>query len=177
MQPCEALFFVKWWCVTCIHFCLGSWNILIHFRVFILCACVCEMLRVAKVSTSHWSNMQYSTDHINITGNVQAPYSLRLSHSCYHFHSSIALPHSSSPGACSATSIILRGADDFMVDEMECSIHNALCVLKRVLESNLVVTGGGAVKTALSIYLEDYATSIVSVGLSWVKGLDMTETI
>ena len=68
----------------------------------------------------------------------------------------------SRPGARSAASIILRGANDFMVDEMERSIHDALCVVKRVLESNLVVTGGGAVETALSIYLENFATSIVS---------------
>jgi len=50
-----------------------------------------------------------------------------------------------------------------MVDEMERSLHDALCVVKRVLESNLVVPGGGAVETALSIYLENFATSIVSM--------------
>ena len=67
-----------------------------------------------------------------------------------------------SPGARSAASIIVRGANDFMVDEMERSLHDALCVVKRVLESNQVVPGGGAVETALSIYLENFATSIVS---------------
>ena len=45
---------------------------------------------------------------------------------------------------------------------MERSLHDSLCVVKRVLESNLVVPGGGAVETALSIYLENFATSIVS---------------
>lgn len=44
---------------------------------------------------------------------------------------------------------------------MERSLHDSLCVVKRVLESNLVVPGGGAVETALSIYLENFATSIV----------------
>ncbi len=44
---------------------------------------------------------------------------------------------------------------------MERSIHDSLCVVKRVLESNSVVPGGGAVETALSIYLETFATSIV----------------
>lgn len=68
------------------------------------------------------------------------------------------------PGSRSASSIILRGANDFMVDEMERSIHDALCVVKRVLESNTVVPGGGAVETALSVYLENFATSIVSTG-------------
>ena len=36
-----------------------------------------------------------------------------------------------------------------MVDEMERSVHDALCVVMRVLESHLVVLGGGAVETAL----------------------------
>ena len=45
---------------------------------------------------------------------------------------------------------------------MERSVHDALCVVKRVLESNQVVPGGGAVEAALSIYLETFATSIVS---------------
>lgn len=49
-----------------------------------------------------------------------------------------------------------------MCDEMERSIHDALCVVKRVLESKSVVPGGGAVEAALSIYLENYATSMVS---------------
>lgn len=50
-----------------------------------------------------------------------------------------------------------------MCDEMERSLHDALCVVKRVLESKSVVPGGGAVEAALSIYLENYATSMVSL--------------
>uniref|UniRef100_A0AAY4BQX2 T-complex protein 1 subunit alpha n=1 Tax=Denticeps clupeoides TaxID=299321 RepID=A0AAY4BQX2_9TELE len=64
--------------------------------------------------------------------------------------------------ARSSASIILRGANDFMCDEMERSLHDALCVVKRVLESKSVVPGGGAVEAALSIYLENYATSMGS---------------
>lgn len=48
-----------------------------------------------------------------------------------------------------------------MCDEMERSLHDAICVVKRVLESKSVVPGGGAVEAALSIYLENYATSMV----------------
>lgn len=48
-----------------------------------------------------------------------------------------------------------------MLDEMERSVHDALCVVKRVLESKQVVVGGGAVEAALSIYLENLATSVV----------------
>jgi len=61
-----------------------------------------------------------------------------------------------------AASIILRGANGVMLDEMERSLHDALCVIKRTLESNSVVPGGGAVEAALSIYLENFATTLGS---------------
>ncbi len=69
-----------------------------------------------------------------------------------------------SPKSRSAASLILRGANDFMVDEMERSVHDALCVVKRVLESHLVVPGGGAVETTLSVYLENFARTLVGGG-------------
>mmetsp|Transcript_1110 Transcript_1110/g.2365 ORF Transcript_1110/g.2365 Transcript_1110/m.2365 type:complete len:545 (-) Transcript_1110:421-2055(-) len=61
-----------------------------------------------------------------------------------------------------ATTIVLRGANDYMLDEMDRALHDALCVIKRMLESNSVVAGGGAVECALSIHLEKFATSIAS---------------
>jgi len=61
-----------------------------------------------------------------------------------------------------AASLILRGANGVMLDEMERSLHDALCVIKRTLESNSVVPGGGAVEAALSIYLENFATTLGS---------------
>ncbi|XP_018322267.1 T-complex protein 1 subunit alpha [Agrilus planipennis] len=66
------------------------------------------------------------------------------------------------PKARTAASIILRGPNDFFCDEMERSVHDALCVVKRVLESKSVVVGGGAVEAALSIYLENFATTLSS---------------
>jgi len=66
------------------------------------------------------------------------------------------------PKARTAASIILRAANDFYCDEMERSVHDALCVVKRVLESKTVVPGGGCVEAALSIYLENFATSVGS---------------
>jgi T-complex protein 1 subunit alpha len=64
--------------------------------------------------------------------------------------------------AHTSSSIILRGASDFMLDEMERSVHDALNVVKRVLESKTVVAGGGAVEAALSIYLDNFARSMGS---------------
>ena len=72
------------------------------------------------------------------------------------------IPSYCSPKQRTASSIILRGPNDFYCDEMERSVHDALCVVKRVLESKSVVAGGGAVEAALSIYLENFATTLVS---------------
>jgi hypothetical protein len=58
--------------------------------------------------------------------------------------------------------IIFSGANDVMLDEMERSVHDALCVIKRVLEGKKLVVGGGAVETALNVYLENFALNLVS---------------
>lgn len=62
----------------------------------------------------------------------------------------------------SSVSLILRGANDFMLDEMERALHDALCIVKRTLESTTVVAGGGAVEAALCVYLEYLATTLGS---------------
>lgn len=76
----------------------------------------------------------------------------------YGDHECILIKGAKLPSA----SVILRGANELMLDEMERSLHDALCAVKRALESGTVVPGGGAVETALSIYLETFATSIAS---------------
>jgi len=37
----------------------------------------------------------------------------------------------------------IAGANDYMLDEMDRSLHDSLCVVKRVLESGSVVPGEG----------------------------------
>jgi T-complex protein 1 subunit alpha len=69
------------------------------------------------------------------------------------------------PKVHTAASIILRGANEYSLDEMERSVHDSLSAVKRTLESGRVVPGGGAVETALHIYLEEWATSVVSTSL------------
>jgi T-complex protein 1 subunit alpha len=61
-----------------------------------------------------------------------------------------------------AQTILIRGANEFMIDEVERSLHDSICVVKRVLESNFVVVGGGCIETALSIYLDDFARTLGS---------------
>ncbi|CAH0723544.1 unnamed protein product, partial [Brenthis ino] len=66
------------------------------------------------------------------------------------------------PSARTAASIILRGPTDAYCDEMERSAHDALCAVRRVMESGRLTPGGGAVEAALSIYLDNFATTLSS---------------
>ncbi|KAL4871043.1 hypothetical protein BDV12DRAFT_164647 [Aspergillus spectabilis] len=61
-----------------------------------------------------------------------------------------------------SASIILRGANEYSLDEMERSVHDSLCAVKRTLESGSIVPGGGAVETALHMYLEEFAVTVGS---------------
>ncbi len=61
-----------------------------------------------------------------------------------------------------AVTLLLRGPNEMMLEEVERSIHDSLCVLKRTLECGYVVAGGGACEIALSIYLEDFAKTLAS---------------
>jgi len=61
-----------------------------------------------------------------------------------------------------AVSVLLRGANEYLLDEMERSLHDVLCVVGKVLESKSLVAGGGSVEAALSMYLESFATTIAT---------------
>jgi len=61
-----------------------------------------------------------------------------------------------------AATILLRGANMFMLEEADRSVHDALCAVSRTMESNSVVPGGGAVEVALSLHLEDHARTFDS---------------
>ena len=59
-----------------------------------------------------------------------------------------------------ASTIVLRGANEYMLDEMDRALHDSLCVVKRMLESSTLVVGGGAVEAALSVHLDGYANTL-----------------
>mmetsp|Transcript_12259 Transcript_12259/g.20919 ORF Transcript_12259/g.20919 Transcript_12259/m.20919 type:complete len:543 (+) Transcript_12259:67-1695(+) len=61
-----------------------------------------------------------------------------------------------------SNTVLLRGPNEYMCDEMARSFHDATAVVKRTLESNMVVPGGGAVEVELSLHLEKYAVNIAS---------------
>ena len=59
-----------------------------------------------------------------------------------------------------AVSILIRGTTEHVIDELERGIHDALSVVKVALEDGKMTAGGGAVATAISMALRDYAPSV-----------------
>jgi len=59
-----------------------------------------------------------------------------------------------------AVSILIRGGTEHVVDELERSLHDALSVVKAVLEDGKITVGGGAVAIAIALALRDFAPSV-----------------
>nr|XP_027193596.1 T-complex protein 1 subunit alpha-like [Dermatophagoides pteronyssinus] len=76
-----------------------------------------------------------------------------------------------------AGTIIARGANLYMLDELERSLHDALCVLSRTLESSVVVAGGGAVEMAvaaeLKIFIKDLDAYEQAAVLEFIEALSI----
>ncbi|MHA2217031.1 MAG: thermosome subunit alpha [Candidatus Hodarchaeales archaeon] len=64
------------------------------------------------------------------------------------------------PDAKSVT-ILVRGGTELVVDEAERSIHDAICVVRNVLEDKKVVAGGGAPEAYVSRKLHKFAESLI----------------
>ncbi|KAJ6240801.1 t-complex protein 1 subunit alpha [Anaeramoeba flamelloides] len=60
-------------------------------------------------------------------------------------------------------SIILRGPNRFMLDEVHRSVNDAISIVSKTLESSKVVPGGGAIEAGLSIYLEKFSRTVGSI--------------
>ena len=59
-----------------------------------------------------------------------------------------------------AVSILIRGGSERIVDEAERSIHDALCVIRDVVEEPSIVAGGGAPEVELARRLRRYADTL-----------------
>ena len=60
-----------------------------------------------------------------------------------------------------AVTILVRGGTELVVDEAERSIHDAICVVRNVLEDKKVVAGGGAPEAYVSRKLHKFAESLI----------------
>ncbi len=59
-----------------------------------------------------------------------------------------------------AVTILIRGGTQRIVDEAERSVHDALCVVKDVVEEPKIVAGGGAPELEVSRMLKKYAETL-----------------
>ncbi|TFG31830.1 thermosome subunit [Candidatus Thorarchaeota archaeon] len=59
-----------------------------------------------------------------------------------------------------AVSIVIRGGTEHVVDEAERALHDALCVVRNVVEDGTYVAGGGSTETEIARRLETYANKI-----------------
>jgi thermosome len=56
--------------------------------------------------------------------------------------------------------ILIRGGTELIVDEVDRSIHDALCVIRDVVEDQKIVGGGGAPELETAIQLREYASTL-----------------
>ncbi len=56
--------------------------------------------------------------------------------------------------------ILIRGGSELVVDEVERAIHDALCVIRDVVEDQKLVGGGGAPEVETAIQLRKYASTL-----------------
>jgi T-complex protein 1 subunit alpha len=59
-----------------------------------------------------------------------------------------------------SSTVLLRGANEVVLEEAERSVHDALCAVSRAMESASLVPGAGAIESAVSLHLEKYAAKI-----------------
>jgi thermosome len=59
-----------------------------------------------------------------------------------------------------AVSILVRGGTERVVDEAERSLHDALCVIRDVVEEPKIVAGGGAPEIEVARRLREYAETV-----------------
>lgn len=62
------------------------------------------------------------------------------------------------------STIVLRGGSEQFIAESERSIHDALMVVKRCLQTQAIVAGGGAVEMEVAKYLREHALTIEGKG-------------
>jgi len=59
-----------------------------------------------------------------------------------------------------AVSIVIRGGTEHVVDEADRAIHDALCVVRNVVEDGYYVAGGGSAEAEVAKRLEEYAGKV-----------------
>ena len=63
-------------------------------------------------------------------------------------------------GLNEACSIVLRGSSQHLLDEAERSLHDALCVLAKMVQNRRLILGGGNAELSMSIAVEQLAKTV-----------------
>lgn len=66
----------------------------------------------------------------------------------------------SKSAASQAVSVLVRGANQVVLEEAERSLHDALCALKCLLRKPLMIVGGGAAETHIAVRLARYSQAV-----------------
>ncbi|MFX0093202.1 MAG: thermosome subunit beta, partial [Candidatus Hodarchaeota archaeon] len=59
-----------------------------------------------------------------------------------------------------AVTFLIRGGTELVVDEADRAVHDALCVVRNVVNDKKVVAGGGSPETAIAAKLRDFADTL-----------------
>jgi thermosome len=59
-----------------------------------------------------------------------------------------------------AVTIVIRGGSEHVIEEAERSLHDALCVVRNVVEDGKIVAGGGSIEAELAKQLGDFAVKV-----------------
>jgi len=59
-----------------------------------------------------------------------------------------------------AVTIVVRGGTEHVIDEAERSLHDALCVVRNVVEDGKIVAGGGSPEAEVSKKLREFALKV-----------------
>lgn len=67
------------------------------------------------------------------------------------------------PNAGKTVSILVRGTNLLVMDEVERSLHDALCVIRSLVKQRFLLVGGGAPEIEVALQLENYAKTLSGV--------------
>jgi thermosome len=59
-----------------------------------------------------------------------------------------------------AVTIVIRGGSEHVIEEAERSLHDALCVVRNVVEDGKIVAGGGSIEAELAKQLREFAVKV-----------------
>ncbi|XP_035256888.1 T-complex protein 1 subunit delta-like [Anguilla anguilla] len=74
----------------------------------------------------------------------------------------------STPGR--TVTIVVRGSNKLVIEEVERSIHDALCVIRCLVKKRALIAGGGAPEIELAVRLAEYARTLGGVEAYCIRG-------